>query len=620
MRLVSSFRRAVVAGFALVPLLFLAACKGSSDSSASSINTITVTGTVTYTRVPLLKDANGVPTGLETDSTKFESKPARGILVRFYKSVEETAADGTKVTVWKLAASADSITDATGKYSATVEKDTPVFVEVYSVAGEPLVRLIADPLGMNSPLNQSERPLYLLRKGLDGSAPENNPTPATKATANATVDFTIGIQEKWWIGVPNPTLVTAAVRETQGTGSRVMGILDTLYSFKSVYGRALPGGTLSTTLDLHYRPGVNEARGSYVEFDRTVFPQSFDSNVGSRHFFGSLRGGPSNDDAWDEAVIFTLLGRNTQSSVWTGALMPVAENLTHLAPDLAVAEGMASGMAVNLLKSPYLADTSDAGITVVDVRDRSSLATDQISPFSGPNIAALCWDLILAGSNVAAPGTPSTWANINSSAMPRYFTAALPKNSDGTKFVDVISIYGQVKRLQEAQVTGEPVNLANIFTDAALTPLLSPYGLTWPRPTTGSHASFLLDWGTDPKTSTTPLPALAFSMAKAVKVNGAYPNASESEVAYAQLYMAKDTAYDFSIVTQPAALPAGVSVEAYFPVIGATLTFTNGSAPARLILPGNATTPQLHFVRVRVLSPNQLAPDFLATVQFVPIS
>lgn len=616
MRLVSSFRRAVVAGLALVPLLFLSACKGSSDSSGSPINTITVSGTVTYTRVPLLKDANGVPTGLETDPAKFESKPARGILVRFYKSVEETAADGTKVTVWKLAANADSITDATGKYSATVEKDTPVFVEVYSIAGEPLVRLIADPLGMNSPLNQSERPLYLLRKGLDGSSPENNPTPATKATANATVDFSVGLQDRWWIGVPNPTLVTTAVRETQGSGSRVVGILDSIYTFKSTYGRALPGGTQSATFDLHYRPGVNEARGSYVEFDRTVFPQSFDSNVGSRHYFGSLRGGPANDDAWDEAVIFTMLGRNAQSSAWTAALRPVAQNLTHLAPDLAAAEGMAYGMAVNLLKSPYLADTSSTGITVVDVRDRSSLAPDQISPYSGPNIGALCWDLILAGSSVSTPGTPATWASINSSAMPRFFSAALPKNADGTKFVDIISIYGQIKRLQEAQVTGEPVNLASIFTDSALTPLLSAYGLTWPRPTTGTHASFLLDWGTDPKTSTTPIPALAFSMAKAVQVNGAYPNASESEVVYAQFYMAKDTAYDFSIV----ALPAGASVEAYFPVIGTTLVFSSGSAPARLILPGNSTTPQLHFVRIRVLSPNQLAPDFLATVQFVPIS
>lgn len=621
MRLVSSIRRAVLPALALVSLCFLAACKSSSSSSESSASTITVSGTVTYTRIPLVTTADGVPTGLETDTSKFLSKPARGVLVRFYKSVQETAPDGTKSTVWKLATGADAVTDSSGKYSATVDKDTPIFVEVVSMLGvgpTPLVRLIADPLGMNSPLNQADRPLYLLRKGLDGSASDTNPTPATASASNATVDFSVGLDSKWWIGVPNPYLVGAAVKETTATGSRVLAILDTMYSFKSVFGLAGPSGLYPGTFDLHYRPGVNEPRGSYVEYDRLVFPQAYDSTEGARHYFGSLRGGPANDDAWDEGVICLMLGRNAQARSWSCALPPAAQNLTHLVPDLALSEGLAWGMAANILKTPYLADTSSAGTVVVDIRNRGGLAANEISPYSAPNLAALSWEMVLKGNSIASPGTPTTWANLNSSAMVRYFSPVAPKNADASKYVDVMSIYGQVKRLQDGQAAGEPVNLAGVFTDAVLTPLVAPYGLTWPRPTTGEQASWLLDWGTDPLTQTTPFAAIPLSMARAVKVGATYPNASELEVAYAQFYLSKDTSYDVSVTTQPAVLPAGVAVEIYFPSASTTFTFTGSGLHRKLSLSGNSTTPVLHFVRVRVLSPDQIAPDILATVQLVP--
>ena len=65
----------------------------------------------------------------------------------------------------------------------------------------------------------------------------------------------------------------------------------------------------------------------------------------------------------------------------------------------------------------------------------------------------------------------------------------LPKNADGSKFVDTVSIFGQLKRLQEAQLSGEPINLATVFPDSVLTPMLVPYGIPWPRPTTGGDAS-----------------------------------------------------------------------------------------------------------------------------------
>lgn len=618
MRLVGLRPGRVFQVITLVSLGLLAACKSSPSTPAASVETVTVSGTVTYTRVPLAKSAAGVPLGLETDSAKFESKPARGVQVRFYKSVEETAADGTKVTVWQLAAS-DTFTDPLGKFTTSVPKDVPVFVEVVSRVGT-AVRLIADPGGMNSSLNQADRPVYLLRKGLDGSSSTTNPTPATKASANVTVDFSVGVQDKWWLGVTHPSLVSSATLEAQGTGSRVLGILDSIYSFQSLYGRVLPGSA-GDTLDLHYRPGLSELRGTYVEYDRSRFPQAFDSFTNSRHYFGSVRGASANDDAWDEAQLFLLLGRNNQAFLWSSALPPVGQGLTHLAPDLALAEGLARTMAANLLKSPYLADTAGAGATVLDIRDRSGLSPDQIGPYSAPNLGALGWELLLAANSIASPGTAETWANLNSSAMVRFFAVVLPKStSDSTKVVDTYSIYGQLKRLQESQATGEPVNLSSIFTDAALTPLVAPYGLTWPRPTTGEHATYLLDWGTDPNSQATALPSISLSMARAAQVFGSYPNASEREVAYAQFYLTKDSAYNVQVLTQPAILPAGVAVEVYFPGLARTLTFTGGDAPTRLVFAGNSTTPVSQMVRVRVLSPNQVAPDILATVQFNPAS
>lgn len=616
MRFVPSIRRAAFSALALLAAVLAVACKGSSSSSGTSEATITVSGTVTYTRVPLAFDSNGRPIGLETDSAKFTSLPARNVAVKFYSSTEETRPDGTKATVWKQAAN-DTYTDTTGKYSATVAKDTPVFVEVLGRTPTS-VRLVAGE--MNSTLNQADRPMYLLRKGLDGSSPDANPVPATKASANATVDFTVGLQDKWWLGIPVTAQLTSAVRETQGTGSRILGILDSIYTFQAVYGRVLPGSG-SNSLDLHYLRGVSETRGSYIEYDRTLFPQAYDPSTGSRHYFGSLRGASANDDAWDEAVLWTLLGRNTQAYIWANSLKPVGQNLSHLAPDLALAEGFALGMAANLLKSPYLADTAGAGATVLDLRDLSALSADQKSPYSGPAIAALCWDLILTANSIARPGTATTWATINTSAIPRLFASTLPTDaSDSTKVVDTYSIYSQVKRLQEAQATGDAVNLQAIFTDAALTPLVAPFGLTWPRPTSGAHATYVADWGTNPATPTTPLAAIPLSMAKAVQVLGTYPNASEQEVAYSRFYLSKDTAYDFRVVTQPAVLPAGVTVEAYFPGVARTFTFSGGEAPVRLTLPGNATTPVFHFFRLRLLSPGQIAPDIQATVQFVPVS
>ncbi len=260
MRFYSLLWRMILPVAAALSMVLIPGCKASSSASGTPEGTLTVSGKVTYTRIPLAFDANGVPRGLETDPAKFTSLPARGVQVRFYKSMQETAPDGSKVTVWTTAAG-DAVTGTDGTYSAIVPKDTPVFVELVSRGGG--IRLIADPTGVNSTLTAAERPLYLIRKGLDGTSPEGNSTPATQASANVTVDFAVGLQDKWWIGLPSSILIHSVTRETQGTGSRVLAILDSVNTWVTTYGRAVPEDGYS--LDLHYRPGVSEARGSFVD-------------------------------------------------------------------------------------------------------------------------------------------------------------------------------------------------------------------------------------------------------------------------------------------------------------------------------------------------------------------
>lgn len=612
MRFFSSLWRLVLPSAAALFLAFAPGCKSKSSASGTPEGSITVSGKVTYTRIPLAFNASGVPIGLETDPAKFTSLPARGVQIRCYKSIQETAPDGSKVTLWTTIA--DLVTGTDGTYSAIVPKDTPVFVELVGRGGG--VRLIADPAGINSSLFAAERPLYLMRKGLDGSAPEGNKTPATQASANTTVDFAVGVQDKWWIGVPSAVLISAITRESDGTGSRVLAILDSVNSWVTNYGRAVPED--GYILDLHYRPGISEPRGSFIEYDKTVYPQSF--NGSNRNYFGSLRGSSANDDAWDEGVLFPLLARNFLANRWALALPPVGQKLTDLAPDLALAEGLVDAMAANLLKSPYLADTAGAGATFRDVRDISGLTAAQKTPYSAPAIAAQTWELILKANGSASPGSPTTWATINPLAMARFFSPVFPKASDGTTTIDTFSIFSQLGRLGEAKLSSEPVDLAAIFPTAALTPILDPFGVTWPRPTTAPYASFLLDWGTDPNTASTPLAPISLSMAKAVRVGGTYPNASQGEVAYAKFLLSKDTAYSFAIQTVPAALPSGTTLEVYFPNAAKTFTFSGTTAAQRLALAGNSTTPNFYWVRVRLLSPTQLAPDTQVTLQFVPAS
>ncbi len=625
---------------AFVLLAVALACGGSSGGGSTASTSVTVSGTVTYKRVPLVKDAQGVPTGLADASVaaNLVSLPARGVTVRVYQQIDQTQPDGTKTPVWIAATSV--VTDSTGLYSLTLEKNRPTMVEVLSTfsGGGANIQLIAEPAGISSPTAVLDRLQYAMRKAADGTAPADVNAPGSTITANATVDFTVGLNDSWWL--LNPAIVNnaenavrQAVLETSlpgrtaglGSGSRILGIGDTIYTFVNIYGAATPG----SVLDLHYWPGRTETRGSYIEYDRALFPNAFEPSTGVFRFFGSLGGGPTNDDAWDEGVILPLLARNVlfagnngrTFSVPLNALFPSGAALADLSPDLARIEGLADAMAANVLKSPYLADTQGTALAapVRDIRDLSGLTAAQKTPYSAPVLRAFAWELILKANSLTSPGVAADWGTLNPSAAARFFLPPIGLTNAATdttaRDIEPLNIYSQLKRLSEAKSTAEPVDLAAVFPDGVLTPLAGPFGITWPRPTTGTYASFVADWGTDP---TGTFPAVVLSMAKATQVNGAYPNVSQGEVFYAGFSLNADKRCVLSATITPA-LPAGAQIDVDLPRMPRTLSFTGSGGPTEaFVLPVNTTAPYYHPVRLRLKSPTVLQPDVTVTLTLTP--
>ena len=634
--------RASLQTLGAIALLAVAlACGGKKSASTTTATTITLTGTATYVRVPLALDSNGVPMGLADSSVaaNLQTKPARGAQIRVYQRNDEPLPDGTTGTAWLVIKTV--YTDVNGAYSLSVPKDKPLMVELISTfdggSGHP-VNVIGDPAGITSSVLQANRYRYAMRKAVDGTAPAGNPIPAAIPAGDSTVNFAVGLTDAWWLvnasydpGTLIAPAVTSAVAETTlpgrtvGTGSRILAIGDTVASFLTVYGTATPG----TALDLHYAPGVSEPRGSFVEYDRTVYPLAYDDRIPDLHYFGSLRGG-TNDDAWDEGVILPLLARNvlwgsnrgrTFSSTLS-PLLPVATALTDLSPDLARIEGLVDAMAANILKSPYLADTQGTALAgpVRDIRDISALSAAQLTPYSAPGIRALGWEVILKANGIQSPGTPTAWASLNSAAAARFFLAPALTLTSATNPRDVepLNIYSQLARLKESKSSAEPVDLAAIFSDTALTPLAASFGLTWPRPTTGAYATFVVDWGTDPNALTTPLAPFALSMAKAAQVSGAYPNLSQGEVFYSGFSLSADKRYVINVAITPA-LAAGSSIDLSLLQLNRTFTFTGaGGATGATTITVNATAPVYHPVRIRLKSPAAVQPDVAVTVSFTP--
>ena len=633
---------------AFVLLAVALACGGkSSSTTAAASTTVLISGTVTYKRVPLAKDAQGVPTGLvdATDATKLVSLPARGAMVRIYQQVEETQPNGSKTQVWTISGS--TMTDTLGAYSATVTKDLPTMVELLSTfdgGGGIQIHVDAEPTGISSTTGVLNRLRYSLRKAADGTTPAGVVTPSSKSSADAKVDFTVGVNDVWWVIDPaynmstgEASQITQATLETSylgrtaglGTGSRILGIGDTIASFVAVYGAATPGATI----DLHYWLGRSEALGSFIQYDRNLYyPQAWDATTQKIRFFGSLRGASSNDDAWDEGVIMPLLARNVlygsnsgrTYSVPLNPMLPAGAALTNLVPDMARIEGLADAMAANVLKTPYLADTNGTllAVPLKDIRDITGLATLQLSPYSAPALRALAWQIILKANSLASPGVAADWANINPLGAARLFYAPAAATNGATdataRDIEPLNIYTQLKRLSEVKTGTEPADLAAIFTDAVLTPMTATYGITWPRPTTGTYSSFVADWGTDP---TGALPAVTLSMAKAERVNSLFPNLSQGEVFYTgfSLNLNVDKRWTLSATIAPA-LSAGAWIEVELPMMTRSFTFSGaGGVPTDpFVLPVNNTVPYYHSVRVRLRSASTAQPDVTVTLRLTP--
>ena len=629
---------------AVVLLALTLACHGKSGSGQPA-GTNNIIGTVTYSRVPLAKNAQGMPTGLVDASVaaNLQTLPARGILVRVYQQIPQTQSDGSTVLLWYEAD--EVMTDANGAYTVTVTNGRQTMVEVLSTFDGGTgnrIRLVAEPQGINSATPAIDRLQYALRKAADGTAPAGNNAPNSLLTVNCTVNFTVGLNDAWWVTDPvvvlsnqQTPLVDQAVLETtlpgrtagSGTGSRVPGIGDTVASFLLNYGLATAAGT---TLDLHYWPGRSEPRGSYIEYDQSQFPQALDASTKAYHFFGSLRGGPANDDAWDEGVILPLLARsvlfsgnnNRTFTIPKNLLFPQAAALPDLSPDMARIEGLAEAMAANVLKSPYLADTQGTGLAnpIKDIRDVSGLSAAQKSPFSAPALRAFAWEIILKANSLPSPGTSTNWDTINPLAAARFFLTPTGGTNTDTNIPaldsEPLNIFSQLVRLSEGQSAAEPVNLAAVLPDAVVAALGAPFGISWPRPTSGPNASFAVYWGPDP---VTPLPSVTLSMAKAVQVNASYPNYSQGEVFYAGFSLNADKRCILSAALSPA-LAAGAQVDVDLPLINRTFSFTGtgGSTPV-IVIPVAGATPYYHPVRLRLKSPATLQPDVTVTLSFTPV-
>ncbi|MCL1893874.1 MAG: hypothetical protein FWG02_06545 [Holophagaceae bacterium] len=606
--------------FYFFSLLLTFGCGGGNNNVTES-STRSVTGVVTYSRLPIKVDSNGFPQGLDTPDNSVEM-PLRGVYVRVVFADEETMPDESKVTVWRVYDGTHTNSD--GEYTMLLPDDStlPTFVEIHSVMNYSGydVRIIADPAGINSQIPQADRVIYSLRKGIDGSSPQDNPMPAVALEGDVELDFQIGLDEKWWITHSSVKFAPDAQLESAGTGSKVAAILDTVYSASAHIGNPSPGGTL----DLHYRQNITEPMGTYVEYDREKFPLAYEPSTstggGYLHFFGSVRGGAENEknDAWDEGIILTMLARNSIRS----AQMPLrfqfppkkfvdvsdtrnALITSNLHPTMAMAEGLPEAMAAIVLKTPYL--TSGSGTAIKDIRDISGLPLDI---FCGQVITAFTWELALKANSINSPGDPNAWDKIVPNSLFHFYLLQNQMtdsdDSGSSEIFDLPSLFTQLKRLNEEYGYLESVNLSEVFTDAVISQMATPFfGNIWPRPKDGALRTFITDWGSDPDSTVVPIPSFILSMSDSeLDAEGNYSNITSKQNFTSKFTLSKDVAYRLSVSADPP-LPAGAEIEVQ--INGNTFfsyKFNSASPePKRIVLIGNSDTPLSYLFDFRLISP-----------------
>jgi hypothetical protein len=625
---------------------------GAACHKGSNADTIRVTGQVSYARVPVLYDANGSPTGLGASVPGWLLPQ---VVVRAFQLYDVVGQDGTAVPTWRLVATA--LTDSNGRYTFTgeIKKGQPTFLELASIfeqvgGNASTVRVIADPAGINSSLAETQRPIYLYRIDLNGNTftdPTSDPHSLPAAESDVTRDFALGDNDTWAVSLDTwyqPGNVGSAAKPPSDTlplGSKVLGILGTIYNFSYYYGDPTPSQAKGGVMDLHYWPGgsasgaaarTESPRRSFVVYDRSTTPKSYDGTLS--HYFATLAGGPTADDAWDPGAIYPLLGRNNLWGQGKTTLYPAGStSLPSEAPDLAVVDGLADDMAAGLLKSPFLTDTTaSTGLVPRDIRTIPAVT----GPGSPAALAAMGWKVVLMANGINdGVGSKTAWAGLDPAASLRFFILAYPSlyaSPTSSKLVraDITSILGQMIRLQEAKTGSDPVDLRTIFYDLALYLLGQPYGITWTTvPTIPVYSD---SWGANPPSQA--FPAFTLSMANAVTVANpdlrvtdptlalVYPNVSQGAVHDATLSLNLDTAYTLSVATDQA-LPTGASIEVTIDGDTQTPYLFTSSAPSvtyPVVMVGNPkdfVNPQWHYLRIRLIAPEPatVVPDLKVTVR-----
>lgn len=644
------------------------ACKGSSKKDAPAATTVTVSGKVTFDRLMMLRDANGLPTGFEATATKL-NQPARNVLVTLYRQVTVTENSLPQVYFVREATTSTALD---GAYSFKVTKGEPYMVELQAAASfrgfvtNDQVTILEDSAseGLYSTAAVNHRKKYCIRKALDGTLPSTAPAANHVATASVsadtTLDFHVGTSDSWFTAdtefdhnanrsllyvVPGYSPASANYQqagtlESSPTGSRLLGILDDFASIGYYSGltstlTVVPGRDSERFLDLHYKQGVNQPKGTFIEFDQSTYPVTPGASgvnvalnpfTGVTHFMGAV----ASSDAWDQGAILTLAARSfyyaglysrieLSASTIEGhkAPMPIAQALPDLQAELALLEGMPQALAALVQKNPYL------GASALDIRDLTSLPAAKRNIYSAPYIRALGWEIALKAHTITGPGTPTQWDTMKPGNLTPFFGLVSPTTS-----TDLPNLYLQLQNLHVANTSPGGLNPSTIFTDAAIeamltgAPLSAPAGnIPWPRPTGGPLSYTIDDWGTQPNGT---LPGTTLSMANATLVGSSYPNLSVDELRFGRFLQTGTKTYTFQATTSPATITGGqVEISFISPAPQGTVVRTfllSGSmgAPVSLTLEGAVGAAASHTVRLRMLSPTTVQPDTTVTLSLVP--
>jgi hypothetical protein len=648
-------RCAALALTVVVAIAGLACHKSKHSTTSLPYPTIDLTGTVTFTRAPLVFNSDGVPTGVTADPSLFTTtNPARGIVMRVFQKRVLPNSDYTTSEVWTQSGTVLTGSDGTYSITGSIEQGFPTFLEIVSTMTQPVspasvINIIADPKGVYSSTLISDRSIYVLRRGLDGSVidPTLQNVPVS-STSNVTLNILVGmtdawqvVPQRWWVPA-QPAKDLPVYSDVVNAGSRILAPLDTAYTFTSFFGNCVPTSSVGI-LDLHYRPGLSAKRGTFVEFNSQIFPKSYDGS--NFHYFGSISGGgvvdgvQRPDDAFDTGILNPILARNNLYGQRRINIVPSGFPAGSLAPDLALAEGLADVMAAALQNSPFLpgADPANHYSTPRDIRVFANAPNPKDNVFSAPAISALTWDLALINAKVTSPGNYTTWKTVQPINLLRFYTlrSLVDYDSSGnatTVIADCPSLRGQLARLQEAQTSSDASDLASFFPDSVLIPLCARFGFTWTTAADAILPHYTTNYGADPNTLASPFPGIPFTMSAAQtipqyslsaagveQVTNVYPNNSKGEVSYARFSLGMDAAYTLKVSSVPP-LPEGAYIELLLDgdvqnVYRFSSTLTSIPNVTLKGNPSNLTAPTWHTVRVRMLSPTTLVSDTQVTLK-----